>query len=1010
MRHHKNRAFIESLERRQLLSAQLIQRLDFASPDLAAFNGNVYFGGSDSAHGREVWETDGTTGNTKLFMDVNPGIGDSNPSKFQVVGQSLYFVASANGMSSLWRTDGIAAHTQQLASPVGANSPLDPPLVLSTGANTFLYSPFDGIHSLPSFKTIVQGMAVQGLATTNEALYFAENTGKERLFRYDGTDSISIRSITSNKHFTNLTGAGANLFYTFPQTAVSSNLYTTTGGGVSMYLGSFQTVEKLTAVGSSIFFFGQSTTQADGVRLWKSDGTAKGTVPLKRIWNDSNLPDPQMIASGNGIFFSGEGNIGTGTELWHSDGSPNGTALVKDINPNDGGSDPQSFVPDGQGGADFLAAYVTSTQNPYSLYHTDGTAEGTKMTYGFNETPDEYGQIAPVGKYVVVSDESAMWSVDPNAALVSGYVLVGNDVTAGYTVFLDSNRNGLLDAGERSTMTDDLGAFQFPDIAPGNVQVRVVPIAPNQQFSTATEFTRKLQPGAEFSARFRAISDPRPGKITGHIFRDLNGNAQLDGPNESGQSGVLAWLDTNLNGTLDTGEPTTKSDSSGNFEFDDLVPDKTYDVQIQRSKKFDVEDLSLNEASPGPAATGTVTFAVKPTQHITGVLFDDRNEDGLQSSMEPGLAGRTIWASIEYNDINNIPTYTSFDTTTDANGEFSLYVPMGYKYYVDAQNIRGRRLTTQGFSDYSQPDGQASVSIGLTSKVNIFGTLFNDANLNNSLDEHDRNIAHRQVYLDLNRNGQLDAGESSVQSNGQGQFGFINYTAGAYVVRQVIPDHWIDESGSVEVNAKSGALVQVNLSSYQQSGIIVKLSDGNLPKAGFKFFLDLNSNGRLDKSEPSGVTSTKNGRASFSDLLPGTYVVRMVPVTGYRLEGDQFRILKLYGSQEPILNLVLTARATIQGHIFVDANHDGKFEASKEKSPIETVFLDSNHNGVRDFGEPLEIAVNKGTFQFTQLEPGTYWLTTSPDPDYILPGVQKITVTGDQEVDIDLPAQRNTPS
>jgi hypothetical protein len=46
--------------------------------------------------------------------------------------------------------------------------------------------------------------------------------------------------------------------------------------------------------------------------------------------------------------------------------------------------------------------------------------------------------------------------------------------TGGKTVFLDSNNNGRLDSGEKSTVTDKNGNFSFTGLAAGTYHVRRV--------------------------------------------------------------------------------------------------------------------------------------------------------------------------------------------------------------------------------------------------------------------------------------------------------------------------------------------------------------------------------------------------------------------------------------------------------------------------------------------------------------------------------------------------------
>jgi len=64
-----------------------------------------------------------------------------------------------------------------------------------------------------------------------------------------------------------------------------------------------------------------------GFELWKSDGSALGTV---RLGHFDNWGGGRPL---NGRLLFVARSPTTGTELWQSDGTEEGTALVKDINP-----------------------------------------------------------------------------------------------------------------------------------------------------------------------------------------------------------------------------------------------------------------------------------------------------------------------------------------------------------------------------------------------------------------------------------------------------------------------------------------------------------------------------------------------------------------------------------------------------------------------------------------------------------------------------------------------------
>jgi ELWxxDGT repeat protein len=70
-----------------------------------------------------------------------------------------------------------------------------------------------------------------------------------------------------------------------------------------------------------------------GKELWKSDGTASGTVMLKDI-NPGSLPSNPtgLTVVGSTLFFSAcDGRHGF--QLWESDGTAAGTGMVKNSNP-----------------------------------------------------------------------------------------------------------------------------------------------------------------------------------------------------------------------------------------------------------------------------------------------------------------------------------------------------------------------------------------------------------------------------------------------------------------------------------------------------------------------------------------------------------------------------------------------------------------------------------------------------------------------------------------------------
>ncbi|MFL5801951.1 MAG: ELWxxDGT repeat protein [Roseiflexaceae bacterium] len=118
--------------------------------------------------------------------------------------------------------------------------------------------------------------------------------------------------------------------------------------------------QDLEAIGNTVYF----SALSKGYRgLWKSDGTAAGTVLVKEI-------SPTELTNVNGMLFF----VATGRELWKSDGTATGTAIVKDINGpiNDGSLSWQKTNFKGQ-----LFFVADDGIHGNELWKSDGTTAGT---------------------------------------------------------------------------------------------------------------------------------------------------------------------------------------------------------------------------------------------------------------------------------------------------------------------------------------------------------------------------------------------------------------------------------------------------------------------------------------------------------------------------------------------------------------------------------------------------------------------------------------------------------
>jgi ELWxxDGT repeat protein len=124
---------------------------------------------------------------------------------------------------------------------------------------------------------------------------------------------------------------------------------------------------------NTLYFTARDAT--NGYELWKSDGTAAGTVLLKDINLGTNNSSPQNFFNLNNTLYFAARDATNGDELWKSDGTAAGTVLLKDIYPGTNGSSPQSFF-NFNNTLYFKAGDAT---NGGELWKSDGTAAGTVL-------------------------------------------------------------------------------------------------------------------------------------------------------------------------------------------------------------------------------------------------------------------------------------------------------------------------------------------------------------------------------------------------------------------------------------------------------------------------------------------------------------------------------------------------------------------------------------------------------------------------------------------------------
>ncbi|HEX2700132.1 MAG TPA: ELWxxDGT repeat protein [Acidimicrobiales bacterium] len=334
-------------------------------------NGSVFFGGNDgSTVGSELWKTDGTDAGTLLVRDINPGTGSAmsaSSAEFATVGNTVFFTANdGTHGSELWKTDGTWDGTV-LVKDIVAGSP---------------------------------GPNITGLTAVGTTLFFSANAGSAagaELWRSDGTEAgtVMVKDIAAGSGSSSpsrFAVIGSTVYFSAFVAALGQELWksdgTDAGTVVVKDIGAGSAGSdpgQPLVVGSNLYFSADDGTS--GAELWKSDGTTAGTAMTKDISPGpsssvaANLTN--VIATGSTVLFQAN-NGSSGDELWKTDGTAAGTVQVKDIQPGAGGGVPSAFAAVGStayfSATDGATAPATGTE----LWKSDGTGAGTVLVKDIN--------------------------------------------------------------------------------------------------------------------------------------------------------------------------------------------------------------------------------------------------------------------------------------------------------------------------------------------------------------------------------------------------------------------------------------------------------------------------------------------------------------------------------------------------------------------------------------------------------------------------------------------------
>lgn len=361
---------------------------------MAAHAGEFYYVVNRTGQS-ELWKSDGTTLGTK---NIDRAAHIHSPT---VVGEKLFYVVSnANGAESLAgvRTD--LTHINNLTDVAGtlyftADDGID-------GLDLWKYEPdaYDAtlVHD---FHGSLDNSILNNFTTVGTSLYFVVTAGfgGSSLWTSDGTKAgtfeVTNLEIANGPAEFDLADVNGTLYFydyhsEFSPTGVTVNarLWRTQTTGFELVASiPSGSLSELTDVDGVLYFAMWGAGTASDISLWKSDGTADGTVLVKAIdqrnYSSGGMPQDFTVVQGI-LYFTADDEV-HGKELWRSDGTTDGTYMLRDTYPNYSGgfADSPAHLVNLNESLYFMAR---SPQQDMAMWKSDGTTIGTNVISAFNQS------------------------------------------------------------------------------------------------------------------------------------------------------------------------------------------------------------------------------------------------------------------------------------------------------------------------------------------------------------------------------------------------------------------------------------------------------------------------------------------------------------------------------------------------------------------------------------------------------------------------------------------------
>ncbi len=721
------------------------------------------------------------------------------------------------------------------------------------------------------------------------------------------------------------------------------------------------------------------------------------------------------------------------------------------------------------------------------------------------------------GNATTVNDQISAITIPQNTAATAYNFGELNPASLTGFVYYDPNNDGAKEAGEPgiqnvtvtltgtddlgnafnvSTTTDSNGAYTFANLRPSNgagyTITETQPAAyldgkdtlgtgltsPNSAGTVgADKFTGvaivNVAPGNNAGANYN-FGEVLAGSVSGRVFSDNNDDGTQNGA-DAGISGVTV----KLTGSDDLGNVvslTTTTNGTGDYTFTGLRPSGSAGYTITETQPAGYLDGKDTAGSTGgnvalpPSDTISAVpivsnanstgnnFAELNPANLSGTVYVDSNNDGIQEAGENGISGVTVTLT----GTNDLGQAVSVVTTTNGAGSYNF------------ANVRPGNYTITETQPAAYLDGKDALGTGLTGANNP-GTLGNDVVTgiaivdvtpgNNSGTGYNfgelvpASLAGF-VYSDANNDGVKQGGEAGIggvtvtltgkddlgnsvsvtttTANLTGAYSFTNLRpsdVAGYTITETQPAAFLDGKDTIGTPGGTTANDQFSGISVVSGTTGVNNNFGELTPASLSGFVysDANNDGVKQAGE-SGIggtfvtltgtddlgnvvnvtTTTANltGAYSFTNLRPsdaaGYTITETQPAAfldgkdtigtpGGTVANDQFSGLSIVAGTAGVNNnFGELAPSTLSGRVFNDGNNDGIQNGTDAAIPGVTVVL----TGTDDLGNSVSTTTTTngtGDYSFANLRPGNYVITET-QPSGLLDGKNVVGTQGGNTV------------